>query len=345
MSINLVLAYALILVRGWIGIELLRAARRNRLPTLNWLALHFLVIIVGVLFSPASWNPLGSTRFSIALFVLSAGFLPQMMLITFNHKTYYQNRTSPAIWFWAASTLGFLVSMYGAYSSPSTAQVSAFTSAYTVSSIIMWIWHAALAYQTLHSLESDEVEDWVTSRYRLMIAYSAVIALGTFSLFIRIFIAGDDPTSTFAKTVELIALLAQIITSGLQFLTWVMPERFRAWLNRNYHARMKGRIYEKAIAILDIIGTAMTQETGLSKMIAMFAIRKMIGEKFGAETSAAIETHAIGMNYHAWLDLLQNPALHILIKNSAINVNADLAIENAKRALVENQSLFTMQAK
>lgn len=51
------------------------------------------------------------------------------------------------------------------------------------------------------------------------------------------------------------------------------------------------------------------------------------------------------INYDGWLNILNTPELHNIIKSANTQADAQKILDNARRALVENQSLFTMRSK
>ena len=209
-----------------------------------------------------------------------------------------------------------------------------------------WAWHGWSAYQARAGFTIEQkVEDWIKSRYRLIGLYAIILVIGQIGSFIRIVYAGGPTVTSLGNAMGLLTLITQITAVILQFLVWVMPEGFRQWLNRNQQLHTEERNREQALVILDILGSAMSEGTDLPKLVALFIIRKAIGHKIHSEDSNKIEAHAITLGYNQWLDLLENPELHILIENSPAALAPRQVIDKAKRALIERQSLFTMQAK
>jgi hypothetical protein len=148
-----------------------------------------------------------------------------------------------------------------------------------------------------------------------------------------------------SSTVIIFSVLLVITTTVMQYLVWVMPEGFRKWLNRNQQTHMEEKIHERALAILGILGSAMSRGTGLSQMLAVYSIRKIIGQEIKTEDSSKIEARAIALGYDEWLTLLNDPELYIILKNAGPNIAPRTVLDQARHALIEKQSLFTMQVK
>lgn len=344
MAINILLL-ALILLRVVTGVDLLKTARKNNLPNLKWMVIYFLGLAFGVLFAPAEGNPLANFSFSLLFFSFFAAMLPLPMIILFNQATFYQGKKSPAGWFWLVSLIGIAAAFYGIFVSESNYNQSPWVAGHTPAQILVFAWHGMLASQALSAVSKEKaVEDWVKSRYRLVIVYSLFIALGNVASFIRIVFAGGSTLSTLGATMSFITLLCQIAAVVLQFLVWAMPEGFRNWLNRNYQTRLDEQIHQQAAVILDILGAAMSENTGLDKWHSLMLIRRTIGAQIHTQDSKLIEAHALRLGYNEWLALLASPELHKAITISA-NMDTALIINKARQTLGKNQSLFTMQAK
>lgn len=339
-----ILLLVLIFIRFLTGLRLLVVGRKNKLPNLIWLAVSMLVTVVVLLFAPLDANPLASLPFSLWVFTLGS-IIGQAALIIFNQLTFYKDRKSPAIWIWGIFIVLSSLAIYGAAISESNFEQSIWTSASSPCAVILWAWHGLLAYRALSQIESEKnVEDWIKSRYRLIVAYAVVLTIGALASLVRNFFADGTTTSTLGSAMAAVSLVTQIVSVTLLFLVWVMPESFRLWLNRNYQARMEKQTYEQAVAIMDMLGTSMSQGTKLPKTLALVGIRKTIGRSINTDDSKKIEAHVVGLGYDEWSHFLNSPELTVFIKEVA-NANPRDVLENARRTLVENQSLFTIQAK
>jgi hypothetical protein len=205
--------------------------------------------------------------------------------------------------------------------------------------IAIWLWHAVAGFQTSKAISGDaHVEDWIKSRYTMIVTYSALQSLVGVVMIMR-------PFASSTITIIIASALLVVVTTVMQYFVWVMPAGFRQWLNRNQGAREKEQIHEKASLILNILGTAMSDGTGLSKMLAIYSLRQIIGTKINTKNTEQIELHAASMPYIQWLAILKDPDLYILLKNSGPNIDARQILKKAENALIEKQSLFTMQAK
>ncbi len=347
MIINILLL-TLITLRLIIGVRLFVSARQNNLPNLNWLGAYFVFFSIGAMFAPIPTNPLGDLPISLYFLVGFGTLLTQPMIILFNHTTFYQGRKSPVIWFWiifAITTVGVL---YGVFSSVSNLNQSPWVNAYIPTQLLIWGWHAWAAYQAFKGLERETaVEDWIKSRYKLIMWYVIFLMIGIVASLIRTALAEGSVliTSQLGNLLAIITLFMQIASVLLQFLVWIMPENFRRWLNRNQTKHSEERIREQALAMLNILSAAMTDGTTLPKMLAVFSIRKVIGAQIQNEGSTQIEARAVSMGFDEWMETLNHPELYILIRNSGTNIDALDVLHKAKQALIDKQSLFTMKAK
>lgn len=336
-----------ILLRAIIGVRLLWVARQNKLSNLYWLAVQFIFVAIGALFVPTAGNPVANFPFSLWLFLSFTGPIPQILNITFTQTTFYQNRKSPVWLFVGLSTISIVISLYGAAISQSNYEQNPLVAWNNVGILITWFWHGWAAYEAFTAVAKDEaVEDWVKARYQLIIAYTIIFGVAAIGSLVRVYAGGGSTVTPLGNAMGILTLLSQIVGVTVQFLVWVMPENFRNWLNRNQKAREIARIHQKAIAIFDIIGGAMSKGTGVSKMLALFAIRKTIGAKLKTDNEALIEAHVLQMNYNEWLQLLKEPELFRLLKNVTPSGGSPQEIVmKAETVLIERQSLFTLQAK
>lgn len=340
-----VLLFALILLRLLIGVQLFFSARRNRLPNLYWLSAVFILNFIGLLFAPTEGNPLAALPFAMWMFngfVLFAG----LTLINFIHTTFYANQASPRRWFLGAHLLLCVIGFYGLTISQSSFNVSGLVASFSVSNSMLWVWHTYAAYQAYRSIAANgAVEDWVKARYRLMIGFAVIIVIATTSNTLRTAFTGGGVNLALGNLFAIVTLISNLASVTLQFLVWVMPEAFRQWLNRDQKLHDEERTSKRALAILQMLGTAMSTGTGLNEMLAMFALRAAVAKTIQSEDSVRIEAHMAALGYEEWRALLETPHLRQLCVNAAANVTVDNVLANAQKALTDKQSLFTMQAR
>lgn len=343
MLINYLL-FILALVRLVTGIRLLIIGRKNKLPNLIWLAVSMLITVVAFLFAPSEGNQLANFPFSIWVFA-AATCLSMAPILIFNQLTFYKDRKSPSIWFWAVFIISWLFSFYGAYISKSNYDQSPWMASYTVSTILIWAWHGWLARQAGKQVAAQSsVEYWVKVRYELVNFYSIVLIIGVLGSFVRIVFAGGSAIPLLGSSAGVVTLLSQIISVVMLFLVWVMPEWFRTWVNRQHQTFMEEQTYEQAFAVLNIVGSAMSDGTKLPKTLAIVAIRKAIAQEINSDNSKKIEAHVARLGYEDWYAFLNNPNLANFLREIA-NVNPQETVLRARYTLRDNQSLFTLQAK
>lgn len=226
--VTMTITWILVLARLIIAIQLTRVGRRQKLPNLFWLAAFFYITGFGDVFITLS--PVTNLMWP---FFLAVG-LGEVALVMFIHKTFYQDRKSPYLFFMVIALAILAYDMYSLFAFPE----STFLPHYNP---FNWLWLIVVGSQAYKRIATDRaVEDWVKARYKLIIAYSlAALVAPLYS--ILVVIAMFSPAfaaSFFVPTIQLVAQVGILIfvTIGivLEYLAWVMPERYRKWLNRNY---------------------------------------------------------------------------------------------------------------
>lgn len=317
------------ILRLLVAIPLFATARRNHLNNLYWLSAQFLCLVFALPFAAAGtlnnpwifWTLISLSEIALAMFV---------------HTTFYRGRKSPMPVFMTLVVVGLFGGIYGNI-------IGNFElSGWLVypNAVLIWGWHFVEAYRASASIAQDvSTERWVKSRYLLMVIYSLVdcggAVLGTL-------LTTGVWASNFGSVIVVLINFTSVI---IQILTWVMPEPFRLWLNREQQARPAEQ-EQRPLSILDTFGTAMTADTGLRSMICLYAIRATVARRIRSEDSAAVQKYLDEMTYYEWEATLQHSELrHTLIKGGVDQATADRAIENACLALIEKQSLFTLGAR
>lgn len=344
-SINALLII-LALLRLGIGIQLVRSGWRNRLPNLYWLGAVFLITFLGIPFY-IEGTPFYTWPYS-PWAMNGVTFATGVCNIIFIHQTFYSGKQSPVAVFLFVHLLFGLAGFYALYSMPQNAtMLNPWVAFFTVSLSLIWAWHSYVAFSAYAALRDDvAVEDWIKARYRLMIAFSVMLLVSNLASVIRVGFFGGLVTTPMGGFVGLLGLLTNIFGVVLQFLAWVMPEAFRLWLNRNQKVREDEYTYQQAGLILDLVGVAMSGEgTGVTKIVALFAIREYLSEQLQTQDQKKIEKHVAEMSYDEWRQILVSSHLYNKIKNASVRVNLALIQERAQSALIARQSLFTMQAR
>lgn len=311
-------------------IPLFLTARRNRLVNLYWLSLSFFALTISIPFAAtgALNNPwIFWTFISIT----------EIALIMFIHTTFHQGRRSPMPIFMGLAIIGLIGGLYGNATNNFT------LSAWFVypNAVLIWGWHMIEAYQGYKSVAAQRsTEEWVKSRYRLMIAYAALDFLGAIG---GVLITTNLITSSISA-LTIVGL--NVASATLQILVWLMPERYRRWLNRNQQSHEAERTEAEATTILITLSSAMAENTGLTQILCGFALRAAIKKQLGTEDGAAIARHIHTMNFQAWTRLLNRADLHhLLMSESGQDAKINIALANAQRSLIKLQSLFTLTAK
>ncbi len=335
------------LVRLVTALVLLRLSVQKNLPNLRWLALGFLTTVIDLPFAAAPYVPFVDKAISYITYFCFAMFVV---------RTFYQGKRSPFVPFWVVFTIFYIPMFWLASQFMFEATGVAFPQnifvampdnlpmrlferidsiIYGTLHISVWLWHAIAGFQASKIIAADgNVENWVKGRYRLIVIYSCLQALVGVTMISRPFV----PSIAIVLT-----LLLVILTTTMQFLVWVMPEWFRLWLNREQ--RIKSVDGQQPLSVLDVFGFAMTDGTNLKSMTCFYAIRATVAKKIHSEDSDAIRAHINAMSYREWDVILNQAELRrILINGGADQPTADKAIEKARQALVEKQSLLTFKA-
>ncbi|MGC1378445.1 MAG: hypothetical protein WA821_19595 [Anaerolineales bacterium] len=317
------------MLRLWVAAPLFNTARRNHLNNLYWLSAQFLCLVIALPFAAA-----GTFNFPWIFWTFLS--LSEIALIMFVHTTFYHGRKSRMPVFMTLAVLGLVGGLYG--NAINNFQLSAWF--VYPNAVLIWGWNFVEAYRAYGGIAQDaSTERWVKSRYLLMMTYSLVdcggAVLGTL-------LTTGVWVSNFGS---IIVVLINFTSVTLQILTWVMPESFRLWLNREQQAR-PAQEEQRPLSVLDVFGAAMTDGTGLKSIACLYAIRTTASKRIGSENSAVIQKYLNEMTYAEWDAILQHSELRrILINSGADEATAAKAIENARQALVEKQSLLTLGAR
>ncbi len=234
------------LVEIGIGLRVLQYGQKNNLPQFHWLALSFFGLAIAQLSS--------LYIFTLYPLLVIAQLISLFGLLVFVRDTFYKGKRSQYPIMLALTLVIYLIALFYAVQyhlirasidpgnfwaqtqfyrvgDPAYQQIWGVMDKAWIAEVIgfaiAWMWQFWAAWQALKVIGNNPyVEDWVKSRYR-MILYSGainllVIVLGLISLFTR------------TEDLILSQPIGSVTVLVLQFLAWVMPDGFRKWLNRNY---------------------------------------------------------------------------------------------------------------
>lgn len=332
LNVSFILIIIVTVARLWIALQLFLTARKTHLNNLYWLAGLFALATYS-LFTPTSQSPLASYP------IFFIGFLAgHFCLAVFIHTTFHRDRPSPIYIVLGLLAIALVVTIYALFVTNDINLGGIMASV----GLVNWVWHFIVARSAyLKIVDDPEVENWVKGRYRLMIVYIPMMLLITIQV-----VASSTVLSPYIPPIFLpIGLLIIITSIILQFLVWVMPERFRQWLNRTPKTRVRPEP-QTAPSSLDVFGTAMTNDTGLNPIACFYAIRSTVAKKIGTQDSEAVRQYINTMTYHQWDAILQDAELsRILLNGGADKKTASRAIQNARQTLIEKQSLLTLSTR
>jgi hypothetical protein len=233
MVVNLFL-FGLIALGLWIGMRLFATAHDNRVTSLYWLVALFFINVVALPFAPAEGNPLGGTPASPWLF--SGGLvLTQFVVILFTVATFYQNRKSPAEWFWGLTLVAGVATLYGIAISASPYAQSAWVASIQIAACANWAWLGWAGYKAWRTVANVRaVEDWVKARYQIVLWFAVFQVIGALTSFARVAFFGEIAANPNRTLLALVALVCNMITVVLAYFAWAAPQGYYRWLNRNF---------------------------------------------------------------------------------------------------------------
>lgn len=229
--VTMTITWILVVARFIIAVQLTRVGRQQKLPNLLWLAGFFYITGIGDIF--VSLSPVTNLTWP---FFLAVG-LGEVVMVMFIQTTFYQDRKSPYLIFMVLAVAILVVDMIAWSNSAYVPYYSPFN----------WIWLIWVAYQAYKKIAANPaVEDWVKARYKLIIAYSlAALAAPLYSIISLFALVSPSFAAWFYNSpstpiiqvgAQVVILIFATIGIALEYLAWVMPEKYLQWLNRNYQA-------------------------------------------------------------------------------------------------------------
>ncbi|MEW5868065.1 MAG: hypothetical protein AB1894_02230 [Chloroflexota bacterium] len=312
------------------------------MDNLGWLAAAFSIaavfyilawVVIGQMPGLRGWN----------VFIAIIGeTLSAICILFFTHATFYQGRSSPR-WIYATLTILAAVgvvwfNLQNLNPTNDADQRTFFQLGMTmmvgVAKFFPWSWHLWAGWQSYAQVSvSQDIENWIKGRYRLVIGYSIAMVTGSLIL-----LAAPLLGFNVANSLTGLTLIFAIVP---QFLAWVMPEPYRKWLNRAPRVVPKAQPQQRPQLMITALSTAMIQDSPVTSMACHFAIRQTISQIIGSEDAKAIDQYLQTMGYNEWESLLRDTGLRqLLINSGATDVN--LMLQRARNILIEKQSLLTM---
>jgi hypothetical protein len=228
--VTMTITWILVVARLIIAVQLTRVGRRQKLPNLFWLAAFFYITSFGDVVLTLS--PVTNLLWP---FFLAVG-LSETMLVMFIHKTFYQDRRSPYLIFMVLALAILAYDMYAIIFIPQFAFLPHYNP-------FNWLWLIVVGNQAYKRIAADRaVEDWVKARYKLIIYYSLVALVAPLYSILMVIgmLSPAFAASFFVPTIQLVlqVVILIFVTIGiaLEYLAWVMPEKYRKWLNRGYQS-------------------------------------------------------------------------------------------------------------
>ncbi len=232
------------IIRLIIAIVLLQVGAKKNMPNLKWLAVGFVTTLIAIPFTASPYVP----------FIDKAiAYLTYLCFAIFIHQTFYRGRRSPIVPLWAVFSLLFIVLFWTTNSFLTQATGVPFPQnvfltrppypgnpggipesnmelmdsfIYGSLQLAIWIWQAIAAFQAFRAITGDRyVDDWIKSRYKLMVVYSCLQSLVGVAMMTR---------SLISDVVTILIALLVIVTTIMQYFVWAMPGWYSKWLNRNF---------------------------------------------------------------------------------------------------------------
>lgn len=206
------ISWVIVLLFALGALQAARIAHSRNLPDLYWLAGNFGAAAVGNLFT---------SLVSVPLLGMVALIISSLCIVMFVQRTFYRDRKSPYLFIIGLLLIVGVVQIYYTITNP-----TAFMGITQLGFAVVWGWQSFLSFSTGRSIGKDRtVEDWVKARYWLWFAYTFAM----FILVVRILL--PIPYAAFEFAITSPVLLIAVI---VQYITWVMPEPIRLFLNRKY---------------------------------------------------------------------------------------------------------------
>ncbi len=227
-TIAMIFSFFLAFIRICIGVQLIRFAYQRKLQNLIWLGLYFIIIVVMDITSTSALITNEVFR-SMAMISLAVAYIP---LAIFIWQTFYKGKpVVPSIITSIVGSLalsGVTFSLLAISGDPNVRITSYIFSGLVP--VVVWFWHGWAAFNAYTEMRKDRtIEDWVKWRYQSMIVYSLFGLLGC--------MLGMMASTPRMMAISTILLTANgVIVIVLQVLVWMMPDRFRRYINRNYKA-------------------------------------------------------------------------------------------------------------
>jgi len=151
-----------------------------------------------------------------------------------------------------------------------------------VSTVYGWFsWSSNSSYKII---KYRDIEPWIKARYKLTTFYSFINILRPIGQVIRPWnyeTAGCKDLACLLGT--FLSAIIVVISAIALGLTWVMPSKFKKYLNRNYKPSKENQ-YEKGEMneIIKYLGDILSEKIGLSSNATRGMIKLAIREQLGA---------------------------------------------------------------
>ncbi|MHA2295946.1 MAG: hypothetical protein ACXAEU_03585 [Candidatus Hodarchaeales archaeon] len=217
-----VISLVTIAVRFTIGVKLLSVSRRTNMKNLQTLSIVFLLNSLALAFTLDFIN-------QFILFYLMID-IAMVFHLLFTKQTFFADLKSPFKVILSLTIVFAVLNVItaGIYALDDTLENISLISRifFALATYVVWGWFFQVAYTSYKRIAPNRsVEDWIKARYRLMIYYAVFILIPVTLL---IFSTSQEDMFT------ILAAVIAIASWTLQFIVWVMPERIRVYLNRNY---------------------------------------------------------------------------------------------------------------
>jgi hypothetical protein len=204
------------------------------------------------------FNPLELILIFLTKTSLIVNMLSNICLVIFTKVTFYRERKSAFIYLLIAliivKTIDFVLKLYIPFSIPLNFVVNPSLILYyylflvitSLSIILSYPWLSIAALKYYNKIKVREIEPWVKFRYKL-IGYSTIIISVNSLLYLLIPIDTYNWERIDSFIIGLLITIDTIIFSLANLIAWVMPQKLKNYLNRNYQGVIEQNLTETEI--------------------------------------------------------------------------------------------------
>ena len=202
--------------------------------------------------------------------------------------------------------------------------------------LIVMNWLAWSSYRVHEEIKDHDIEPWIIVRYKLLFIFSPVLSLYAFVVIFQPWNVQFGDTSNFQSYIVFGITATLAILYGIAFaLAWLMPKRFKNYLNKGYEPlETKEYSQEEIIEIFKYLGDILADKIDMTPTATRGLIKLAV--KDGLDPFKPLNQ----ISYGNLKMVINKEFKERLIKMNIQNI--DSIIEDALNQLIKGQSLITM---